>query len=74
MAYKRPNPRPFAPHGFLPQEVQHRELMTCVVMRNTQPAHEDFVIVSISPLPNNVLHFQVVVEVVQEFLEDHMHI
>jgi hypothetical protein len=74
IAYQRADPRPFSPHGFLPQEVQHRELMTCVVMRNTQSAHEDFAIVSISPLPNNVLHFRVVVEVVQEFLEDHMHI
>jgi hypothetical protein len=74
MAYQRAYPRPFAPPGFQPQEVQHGELTARAVMRNIQSAHEDFTIVSISPLPNNVLHFPVVVEVVQEFLEEHMHI
>jgi hypothetical protein len=66
------DPRPFAPPSFHLQEVQNHELMACVVMRRLPPTHEDFAIVSLSPLPDNALHFPEVHEVVQEFLEEHM--
>jgi hypothetical protein len=54
--------------------VQHRELMAQVVLRHSQETHEDFAIVTIHPIPDNVLQFDAVHEVVQEFMEEHMDI
>jgi hypothetical protein len=64
VVYQRVDPRPFAPTGFELQEDHHREIMMCAVMRPAKPAHEDFAIVCISPLPSNPLHFPIVHEVV----------
>jgi hypothetical protein len=36
--------------------------------------HEDYAIVSIDPLPANPLQFQTMREVVEEFLDVHMHV
>jgi hypothetical protein len=74
MAYQRADPRPFAPNGFQPMEVHHRELMVCAVMHHAPPTHEDHTIVSTSPFPNNVLQFVAVHEVVHEFLDEHMNV
>jgi hypothetical protein len=46
--------------------------MVGVVMRHMPPTHEEFTIVSIHRLPENVLQFPVVHEVVHEFLEEHV--
>jgi hypothetical protein len=72
MAYQRADPRPFTLNGYQPLEMQHRELMVRAIMRHTPPTHEEFAIVSIHPLPENVLHFPAVHEVVHEFLVEHM--
>jgi hypothetical protein len=42
------------------------------VVRHRLATHEEFAIISIHPLPANVLDFAVVREVVHEFLEEHM--
>jgi hypothetical protein len=44
-------------------------MMTMSVLRRAQATHEDFAIVSIHPIPGNVLQFEV-----QEFLEEHKNI
>jgi hypothetical protein len=49
-------------------------MLARVVLRRSQATHEDFAIVTIHPIPDNVLQFDVVHEVVQEFLEEHMDI
>jgi hypothetical protein len=43
--------------------------MARVVVRDRPVSHEEFAIVSMNPLPTNVLDFAAVREVVQEFLE-----
>jgi hypothetical protein len=74
MAYQRADLSPSTPNGFHAIEVQHREMMTRSVLRRAQATHEDFAIVSIHPIPGNVLQFEAVREVVLEFLEEHMNI
>jgi hypothetical protein len=74
MAYQQVDLRLFTPNGFQPMEVQHCELMVRAVMRHAPPTHEDFAIVSINPLPDNVLQFVAVHEVVHEFLDEHMNV
>jgi hypothetical protein len=74
MAYQRVDPSSFTLNGFQAIEVQHREMLAQVVLRRSQATHEDFAIVTIHPIPDNVLQFDVVHEVVQEFLEEHMDI
>jgi hypothetical protein len=46
--------------------------MARAVTRSHPQAHEDYTIVSIDPLPGNVLNFGAVHEVVHEFLDEHM--
>jgi hypothetical protein len=72
MAYQRAESSPFAPNGYQAMEVQHREIMARAVVRHRLMTHDEFTIVSIHPLPANVLDFVVVREVVQVFLEEHM--
>jgi hypothetical protein len=74
MAYQQADPSSFTLNGFQAIEVQHREMMARVVLRHSQATHEDFAIVTIHPIPDNVLQFDAVHEVVQEFLEEHMDI
>jgi hypothetical protein len=69
MAYQRADPQPFAPQGFQMVEVQHREPMVRAVIRDMQPTHEDYAIVSITPLLNNQMHFAAVHEVVHDFFK-----
>jgi hypothetical protein len=74
MAYQRADPRPFAPPGFQPLEVHHQEIMARVVVHHSPASHEDFAIVSITPLPAHAMQFSVVQEVIHEFLEEHLHV
>jgi hypothetical protein len=74
MAYQRADPRPFAPQGFQPMILQHRELMVRTVTKRQPPTHEDYAIVSIHLLPQQPLQFLSVREIVQEFLEEHMNV
>jgi hypothetical protein len=74
MAYQRVDPHPFAPQGFQPMVLQHREMMVKAVTRNQPLTHEDYAIISIHLLLLQPLHFLVVWEIVQEFLEEHMNV
>jgi hypothetical protein len=74
MAYQRVDLRPFTPNGFHAIEVQRREMMTRSILRSTQVTNEDFAIVSIHHIPGNVLSFDAMWDVVQEFLEEHINI
>jgi hypothetical protein len=55
MAFQRADPRPFPPPGFHHQEVNHRVTMVLAVMRPPPRVLEDYIIVSIDPLPNHHL-------------------
>jgi hypothetical protein len=49
-------------------------MMARAVVHQRVASHEDFVIVSINPLPANALHFPVVCKVVEGFLEEHKNV
>jgi hypothetical protein len=73
MAFQRAHPGPFRPHGMHFEEVANRPLMVrAMAGRGQRQRNEDLAIVTISPLPGNLLHFPTVEEVVRELLEDHM--
>jgi hypothetical protein len=74
MAYQRADPHPFTPRGFHPMEIHHRELMAHAVLNCAPTTHEDFTIVTMAPLPSNPLHFEPIMDILQEFLEDHKRI
>jgi hypothetical protein len=74
MAYKRADPRPFAPQDFQAMKIQHREMMAQAVVSHQLSRHEDFDIVSMNPLPGAAIQFGPLQEVIFEFLEDHLHI
>jgi hypothetical protein len=74
MAFQRANPRPFTPWGFHPLQFQHREFMARAVVNRSPAQHEDWAIVSFSPLPDFPLHFGLVNEIIHEFLGEHKQI
>ncbi|KAG0512725.1 hypothetical protein BDA96_10G038600 [Sorghum bicolor] len=57
MAYQRANPALFKPRGMMVRTMAHRR---------PRPRNEDLAIVTIHPIPGNVLHFPVVEEVIRE--------
>lgn len=70
MAYERADPRPFVPRTLVWQDVVNRPTMVRVVAsRRATPKNEDLAIVTIAPLPGNVLDFEVVEEVLREFFD-----
>jgi hypothetical protein len=74
MAFQRANPRTFVPPSFHHHEVQNRVAMARAVMRPPLWVHEYYAIVSIDPLLANPLQFHTMREVVEEFLDEHMHV
>jgi hypothetical protein len=73
MAYQRVNPRAFT-HGFQAMQVQNREIMTRAVVRHSHRSHEDYAIISVTPLLARPLQFGEIQEVLHEFFEDHRRI
>lgn len=68
MAYQRADPFPFKPRGMHIENIPNRPLMVrAVARRRPRPRNEDLAIITISPLPGNILHFPTVEEVVREF-------
>lgn len=68
MAYERADPRPFVPRNLVWQDIINRPTMVrAVASRRATPKNEDLAIVTINPLPGNVLDFEVVEEVLREF-------
>lgn len=61
------DPRPFVPHGFEIQHIEGRNSVQRVVLPHRARRHEDWAIVTINPLPDEVF-FQNVRDVVEEFL------
>jgi hypothetical protein len=74
MAYQRADPRPFTPRGFNAMVVQNREIVSRAVIRHSHRTHEDFAIVSITPLPAQPLQFAAVRDILLEFFEDQLRI
>lgn len=70
MAYQRADPRPFVPRTLVWQDiVNHPTMVRAVASRRAQQRNEDLAIITIYPLLGNVLDFEVVDEVLNEFFE-----
>ncbi|KAJ1288605.1 hypothetical protein BS78_02G100600 [Paspalum vaginatum] len=70
MAYQRADPTPFLPRGMHWQAVEHRTPVMRAVLRRPQPRNEHVAIVTIDPLPGNLIHFNALSDVLREFLVD----
>jgi hypothetical protein len=57
MAFHRVDHAPFLPLGFTAQQIDHREIMVHTVTRPQPPAHEDWGIVLVQPLPEHEVNF-----------------
>ncbi|TVU01264.1 hypothetical protein EJB05_53303, partial [Eragrostis curvula] len=68
MAYQRADPSPWMPRNSDLIEVENRKVMVRAVTRRPPPRHEDFGVVTITPLPGNQILFHNIHEVVHEFL------
>lgn len=69
MAYQRADPRPFLPPSFHWVDIPNREFMCrAVAPMRPPPANEDLAIVTLDPLPGNVLNFGTVRNLIREFL------
>ena len=66
--YHRVDPTPFLLHGLIDVPIQHWQVMVRAVTCNQPPIHEEWAIVSINPLPDHVLHFKDIMELVREYL------
>lgn len=70
MAYQQADPRPFVSRTLVWQDIVNRPMMVrAVASRRAQRRNEDLAIVTINPLPGNVLDFEVVDKVLREFFE-----
>ena len=69
MAYQRADPRPFLPPSFHWVDIPNREFMCrAVAPMRPPPVNEDLAIVTLDPLPGNVLNFGTVRNLIREFL------
>lgn len=72
MAYQCADPRPFIPDTFHWVDVPGREFMCRAVAPMRPPAtNEDLAIVTLDPLPGNVLNFTAVRGAIRDFLAEH---
>lgn len=71
MAFQRADPGPFLPQGMHLERVENKQFMVRpVASSRLVPRNEDWAIVTIQPLPGNVLDFDAVREVLEEFFAD----
>jgi hypothetical protein len=68
MAFRRVDPTPFLPHGFVAQQVDHREIMVRTVTRPQPSTHEDWGIVLVHPLPEHEVNFHIFDDIIREYL------
>jgi hypothetical protein len=68
MAFRRVDPAPFLPHGFVAQQVDHREIMVRTVTRPQPSVHEDWGIVLVQPLPEHEVNFHIFDDIIREYL------
>lgn len=67
MAYQRADPTPFKPRGMTVLNIPNRPIMVrTMAHRRPRAKNEDLAIVTIDPIPGNVLHFPIVEEVIRE--------
>jgi hypothetical protein len=67
MAYHRADPTPFKPRGMTVLNIPNRPIMVrTMAHRRPRARNEDLAIVTIDPIPGNVLHFPIVEEVIRE--------
>lgn len=71
MSYDRCNPDPCIPEGFQQVAVQNGDPVVQAVLVLPRPLNEDLTIITIDPLPNHQVHFEVLHDVIREFLVDH---
>jgi hypothetical protein len=74
MAFHRVDPTSFLPHGFVAQQVDHREIMVCTVTRPQPSAHEDWGIVLVQPLPEHEVNFHIFDDIIREYLVGVRHV
>ncbi|TVU16868.1 hypothetical protein EJB05_37025, partial [Eragrostis curvula] len=74
MAFRRANPRPFMPPGFERIAVPARDVKVRACMARQQAQHEDFAIVTITPMPAGPVNFNNISEVIHDFLQQRMHV
>jgi hypothetical protein len=74
MAFHRVDPAPFIPHGFMAQQVDHREIMVRTVTRPQPSAHEDWGIVLVQPLPEHEVNFHFFDDIIREYLLEVRHV
>jgi hypothetical protein len=74
MAFNRVDPGPFLPLGFTAQQIDHREIMVRIVTRPQPPAHEDWGIVLVQPLPEHEVNFHFFDDIVREYLLEIRHV
>ena len=71
MAFQRADPNPFKPRGMNILNIPNRPVMIrTMAPRRPVPRNENLAIVTIFPIPGNVLHFPVVEEVIRDFCAD----
>jgi hypothetical protein len=74
MAFHRVDPASFLPHGFVAQQVDHREIMVCTITRPQPSAHEDWGIVLVQPLPEHEVNFHIFDDIIHEYLVGVRHV
>jgi len=74
MAYFRADPAPFIPEGLHQIDVQARKPMERVVLMRPRAKHHALAIVSIDPMPEQQVTFQVIREVVSDFMVNEQHV
>jgi hypothetical protein len=74
MVFHRVDLAPFLPHGFVTQQVDHREIMVRTVTRPQPTTHEDWGIVLVQPLPEHEVNFRIFDDIIHEYLVGVRHI
>jgi hypothetical protein len=74
MVFHRVDPAPFLPHGFVAQQVDHREIMVRTMTRPQPSTHEDWGIVLVQPLPEHEVNFHIFDDIIGEYLMGVRHI
>lgn len=72
--FERYNPSPFMPDGFQRVPVANQQPSVRAVLMRPRPVNKDVVIITIHPMLPHEVQFQVIYDVVREFLVEHKHV
>jgi hypothetical protein len=64
------DPRPFVPHGFQIQHIEGRNSVKRVVVARRPRLHEQYAIATFNPMPQGLVPFDNIREVLDEFLTE----